>query len=534
MSAWVEKGISFVNYMIHGTDFGYTSFVFMGCLAVFFVVYFLLRAQAAKRIWILAANLVFYAWSGSISALVIVIATALIVYGVSVRIERIYARSESKRIDPGLKKEARRYLLLALFLILAVWVYVKVGRTFDLEVVESFQEFSLLKTILVPLGISYYSLSAIGYLLDVYWKKTVPEHNFLTLFTVMIYFPHIVQGPISRYQKLTDQMHHLPGFDYTRVCYGLQLMLYGYIKKMVLADRIALFTGPVFTNYKEYGGVVFVVALVLSVFQIYMDFSGCVDIALGISQVIGIKLDPNFNHPFFSRSAEEFWRRWHITLGTWFKDYVYFPILVSPHYKKWNKSIKNKYGAGAGKVFATMLPLGVVWILIGLWHGTGLNYILWGAYYGIIIISSVLIGDGYHRLSERLKINTDSKAFHLFQCLRTGFIFLVGRLLTAPATLSASWYMAKSIFTTWNPWALFDGTLLNIGLAASDFVIIAAGFVFILVISLLQEQGSVREMISKRCLPIRWALYIAAILAILLLGIYGAGYDASAFIYGQF
>jgi len=534
VSTWIEKGISLLRYIVESTDFGYTSFVFVGCLALFFIIYFLLRVQRAKRIWILLANLVFYAWSGSVSALMIVTATGVIVYLTSRRIETIYARSEGRKVDPALKKETRRYLILALCLILAVWVYVKVGRNFDLISVASFRDFSFLRTILVPLGISYYSLSSIGYLLDVYWKKTVPEHNFLTLFTVMIYFPHIVQGPISRYQKLTDQMHHLPGPNYKRVCYGLQLMLYGYIKKMVLADRIAVFTGQVFTNYKEYQGITFVVALLLSVFQIYMDFSGCVDIALGISEVIGIKLDQNFNHPFFSRSAEEFWRRWHITLGTWFKDYVYFPILVSPHYKKWSRQIKDKHGSTAGKVFGAVVPLGTVWILIGLWHGTGLTYILWGIYYGAIIIISVLIGDGYKRLSGRLKINTDSKAFHLFQCLRTGFIFLVGRLITAPGTIAASAWIFGSILTTFNPWALFDGTLLGIGLTASDFVILAAGFLFVLIISFLQERGSVREMISRRCLPIRWGLYIAAILVVLILGVYGAGYDASTFIYGQF
>ncbi len=526
---------SFLQFIVNTTTMGYTSLVFFIGLLVFLLVYFLMRRQKVKMAWILVANIVFYAWAGGWAALLIVFATAVIVYLTSRRIETIYGGSESRKIDPELKKRAKRFVALALILILAVWAYIKIGKLVMPESVVSFQDWFSGKGILVPLGISYYSLSCIGYLLDVFWRKTKPEHNFFWLFTIITYFPHIVQGPIGKYGKLLEQFHNLPKFDFQRVSRGLQLMLYGYFKKMVIADRIAILTTEVFGNYTAYSGGIFVVALILSTFQIYMDFSGCVDIVRGISEAVGIELDQNFNQPFFSRSAEEFWRRWHITLGVWFKDYVYYPILVSSWYKKRVSGLKKNTGATASKVFATTIPLGAVWVLIGVWHGTGWNYLIWGGYYGAIMITSALFGDRYVKWGNALRINMDSKGFQFFQCLRTWFIFLIGRLLTAPATLVAGAFIFRSMVTVWNPWVLFDGTLLSFGLDGKDFAVIAIGLAVVGIISTLRERnGSVRDMIAGQGLVFRWILYLALIFAIIILGVYGPGFDASSFIYGNF
>ncbi len=528
--------LSFITYLSGGVTGSYTSLLFFCGLLIFLLVYFLMKRQNVKAVWILIANLVFYAWAGGWSALIIVFATGLIVYLVSRRIETIYSRSESKKLDPELKKRAKRFLVLALLLILAVWAYIKIGKLIMPETVVSFQDWFSGKGIIVPLGISYYSLSCIGYLLDVFWRKTKPEHNFLWLFTVITYFPHIVQGPIGRYGKLMEQLRALPTFDFQRVSQGLQLMLWGYFKKLVIADRIAIFTTEAFGNYSSYSGSVLAVALVLSTFQIYMDFSGCVDIARGISQAIGIELDKNFNRPFFARSAEEFWQRWHITLSTWFKNYVYYPILVSPWYKKRVAGIAKNTGATASKVFATLIPLGAVWLLTGVWHGTGWNYIIWGGYYGALMITSSLFGDCYKKWGQALRIDMTTAGFQFFQRLRTWVIFAGSRLLTISTSLVASAVILKRMVTAFQPWALFDGTLYSLGLDVNGFVIVAIGLAVVGIVSILEErrQTSVREMIAGQGLVLRWILYLALIFAIILFGIYGPGYDASAFVYANF
>ncbi len=534
MSLFLNRIGAILKYIIDGTNMGYTSFVFLACLPVFFAIFFLLRGKRAKCVWILIANIIFYTWSGGLAALWIVLATAVIVYLAARKIESVYDSSETKKIDPELRKKAKRILILAMIAVVGVWVYVKIGRLIWTQSVFTFRDWISGLGIIVPLGISYYSLSMLGYLLDVFWRKTKPEHDFIEYFTVVTYFPHIVQGPISRYQKLFKQIDDLPGFDYKRFCFGLQLMLYGLFKKMVLADRISIFTTQVFGNLSLYNGFEYLVALILCTFQLYMDFSGCVDIARGISQAIGIDLDQNFNHPFFSKSAEEFWRRWHITLGTWFKDYIYFPILVSPRFKKISAKIKKEYGEKQQKVFSTVIPLGTVWIMTGLWHGTGWNYLIWGIYYGTIIISSTLIGDGYKKLTQMLHIDTKTLSYRFFQCVRTGFLFMMGRLITVPATLKDSARILRSMLTTFNPWIFFDGSLLKMGIDFKDFMVIILGLVFVWIVSYYQEKGSVREMIARQGIVVRWTIYYIAIFSILILGIYGPGYDASAFIYGQF
>ncbi len=528
--------IAFFQYLAGGSSRSYTSLVFFCALLVFLLVYFLMRRQRVKAVWILVANLVFYAWAGGWSALLIVFATGFIVYLASRRIETIYSGSESRKIDPERKKKARRFLILALVLILAVWAYVKIGKLIYPDTVLSFTDWTSGFGIIVPLGISYYSLSCIGYLLDVYWRKTKPEHNFLWLFTVITYFPHIVQGPIGKYGKLMEQLRNLPKFDFQRVCYGMQLMLWGYFKKLVIADRIAIFTSEAFTNYEAYGGSVLLVALILSTFQIYMDFSGCVDIARGISQAIGIDLERNFNHPFFARSAEEFWQRWHITLGKWFKDYVFYAILVAPWYKKRVSALKKNSRDRAAKVFATALPLAVVWILTGAWHGTGVNYLIWGGYFGAIMITSSLFGERYRKWGTALRIDMTTKSFQFFQCLRTWFIFLISRLLTISTSLVASAAILMRMLTAFQPWSLFDGTLCSLGVNVRGFAIISIGLAVVGIVSTLEERTKrpVREMLAEQGIVLRWILYLALIFSIILLGIYGAGYDATAFIYGNF
>ncbi len=545
MSVFIERAASWAEYIIQGTDMSYTSFVFVGCLAVFFVIYFLLRSQNLKRIWILLANLVFYVWAGDRGSLIIVCATALVVYLVSRRMETIYTGYEEETKDlatkdrmavlPKYKNQTKWYLWLALALILAVWIFVKVVKFLDWETVGTFRNFSLFRSVIVPLGISYYSLSAIGYLLDVYWQKTKPEHNFLTLFTVMTYFPHIVEGPISKYQKIIAQMNDLPKFDYNRVCYGLQLMLWGYIKKMVIADRLAIYTGAVFGDPEAFAGMEVLIAVIFSVFQLYADFSGCMDIVHGISEVIGIDLAQNFRQPLFAKSAAEFWRRWHITLGAWMREYIYMPISTNPRFIQWVGGMKKSGRKQLSTFLKNLIPSLAVWILTGLWHGTGMDYIVWGLYWCALIVLSTVLKPYTDKINERLHIHTEGRLWHFWQELRTSIFFGISRMFTVVGGMSGCILLWQRLFRAARLWVLFDGSLYTHGLDQKDFYVAIIGITLILVVDVLHERGiKIRESIAKLPLPLRWIIYYGAIFAILIFGVYGSGYDAASFIYGNF
>ncbi len=545
MISLVDRGISNLKWIIDGTEMGYTSIIFWGCLAVFLCIYFLLKSEKLKITWILFANIVFYAWSGGWAALWILFATATVVYAVTRRMEYIYqgyeeettglSSKEKTSILDKYKKRTKHYLILALILILGVWIYVKVGKLYITESVTTFGEWFTGKGIIVPLGISYYTLSAIGYILDVYWRKTKPEHNFISLFTVMTYFPHIVEGPISKYSKLFPQLDNLPKFNYKRVCYGLQLMLWGYIKKMVIADRIALFTTTIFTVPEKYAGVEILLAVILSVFQLYADFSGCMDIVCGISQAIGINLEQNFRQPFSSKNVSEFWRRWHITLGAWTREYIYMPISTNPRFMKWTWKIKQNGKTELYTFIKNIIPLLSVWLFTGLWHGTGKNYIAWGLYWCALIMLSIETKTLCDNLCTSLNINRQRRYWKIWQSIRVFIFFAIGRMFTVAGGLRACLILWRQLFADARLWTLFDGSLYTHGLDQKDFYVMLIGVILIMIVDILHEKGvKIRETIAAQPLPIRWVIYYSAIFSILILGIYGPGYDAASFIYGAF
>ncbi len=385
-----------------------------------------------------------------------------------------------------------------------------------------------------PVGISYYSFSMISYLADVYWSKDKPERNFFKLLLFALYFPKILQGPIARHRTLGPQLIDGHAFCYTEVCYGMQLMLWGYVKKMIIADRLNIVVQAVMGNYEEYGGCLIFLMLVLGAVQLYCDFSGCMDIAAGISQMCGIALEKNFNHPFFSKSAAEFWRHWHITLGTWFKDYVYMPIVISPKVIKFSGWCRNHIGLRVGKAVMTVLPLSVVWILTGLWHGTGINYVLWGVYWGTLIILSTLFGKEMKKFTKMLHINTESPSWHMVQMVRTFFLFCIGRMISMTESPSAIVDIMGKFIKDTRPWELFDGTPYALGLDRINFQI---GIVFVMLlwaVEVLQTKHRIRESISKWNVVIRAAFYSVAFLAVIVLGIWGPSYNAADFVYMNF
>lgn len=485
----------------------FVTITFFLFLAVAFLCYFVMPKQH-RWLVLLAFSIAFYLFAGW-EKFLFVLASALIAYLVG-------------------RKGTKSSLVLGIVSIVLLLFYAKAGNS----ILAAFQ---MKESIIVPLGISYYSFSVIGYMLDVYYKKIECEKNFFAFLLYMIYFPQILEGPIPRYKKLAPQLMEGHEFSYERFCFGAQRALWGYFKKLVIADRIALYTGEVFSNYKEYSGIYFFVAVLLSSLQLYADFSGCMDIALGVSQCFGISLDENFRRPFFSKNAAEFWRRWHITLGTWFKDYVYMHLAIHPKLLKLSKLAKDKVDKRFGKSLITIIPLTVVWLLTGLWHGTGADYILWGCYWGIIIILSTVFAKEWKQVNQFLKIDVKSKGFSRFQMIRTFFVFSGARLLTAPGDLKVSAYMFRHMFSLWSFNEFFTkGALVGI-LSVWDVVIVIVGTLILWKVDLLQEQGvEIRKKIGQYPILLRWVFYYGLFFATLVFGIYGPGYQASDFVYIQF
>ena len=523
----------------------FISYQFIGFAFLVMALYFIFPLKIRYFV-LLVASLFFY-WKAGWQKLVFLGVAALVTYlsGLAIQALRNPGTAQAGKAidvqrdgdngsDTDRKEAALAVLLIGLMVLLAMLIYAKVGERLIHAVAAALQGEGITPSVIVPLGISYYSLAAIGYLADVYWKKDTAEKNPLKLILYLCYFPQILQGPIPKHRLLGPQLGEGHRFDYNRVCFGLQRAVWGFLKKLVIADRLAVMVNQVFQNYLNYTGFVFLFALVGAVFQLYADFSGCVDIALGISEVFGITLEENFKRPFYSTSAAEFWRRWHISLGSWFKDYVYMPISVSPALISFGKFIKKHSGRTTARNVMTSVPLLAVWVLTGLWHGTGWDYLVWGLYWGTIIIFSTWMAPVYKRINKKLGLNSKIGWWRVFQRFRTFVIYMAGRLLTLPGNLLTSRWIGRKIFT-WNPWVLFDGTFFRLGWDYKDawVAIIALGILW--KVSSLQENGvRIRESVAKWPLLIRWAFYYGAIFAVLIFGVYGSGINASAFVYMNF
>lgn len=522
----------------------YNSLSFFPFFACFIILYLLMPKIWLRQVIILVGSLLFYIYAGGSQALIVVVFTSLIVYIISRCMDKIYAGyeqekegltpKESAALFASYKKRSKKFLLLALFLIIGTLVYVKAAKLFGFTQVDNLSDLLTAKTFLVPLGISYYTFSSVGYLLDIYWKKAKCERNYFRLLLCMTYFPHIVQGPISHYDKLAKQLNALPKFSYERVCLGIQRMIWGYFKKLVVADRIALFTSTVFTSMEKYAGVEILVAVIFCAIELYADFSGCMDIVCGAAQTMGITLEENFKQPFFSKSAAEFWRRWHITLGAWFKDYVYMPIAMSPRFMKASVNIRKKHGNRTGQIFSSAIPLAVVWFLTGLWHGTGPDYIVWGCYWGVLIILSTVLAPELKKLTEKLHIDTSGFGFQFFQMTRTFLLFCIGRMLTVTGSLEGFSLLVSRLFTKAKLWAFFNGGLYKQGLNQKNFYVVLFGILLIWAADMLQARIKIRETLAKQPIVFRWIIYYAAIFIVLVFGKYGTAFDASNFIYGGF
>lgn len=527
---------------------GYLSFNSLTFIVFLVMVVAIYYVYPEKFRWIilLISSIVFYSFAG-LEMLPFIILTSITIWYASYKIDAIYREADGLAEEKQLKGKEKtlfmasykrkcrnRFLIPAIVIVAGMLCYCKFAKMLMEGITELTGGGSISIKVIFPLGISYYTFSAIGYLLDVYWRGQKYIKNYFKFALCVFYFPQIVEGPISRYNRLILEFEKDHPFDFKRICFGIQLMLYGYFKKMVIADRLVLFTSEVYGNVENYEGLIVLLAMVFGLFHIYMDFSGCMDIVEGISQIFGVELDKNFEHPFFAKSMAEHWRKWHATLGKWTGDYIYLPVLTSQWLKNCLVKLKKKFGIKIAKHIGTTIALMAVWIFVGIWHGTGWNYVAWGIYNGGIIAFSMSFPGFYKNLAMKLHLNTESKGYQRFQMIRTFGVRLSSNLFLAANTAEGLKVFIGQLFKKFNPWIFWDGSLFRMGLDYKDFCVVILGLLLVWRVSVLQEQGSVREKIAGCNIIVRWGIYYTAFFSIVIWGMYGIGYDARAFVYAQF
>ena len=524
--------------------FGYFAFLFGGIL-----IYYLLPKKHSW-IWLLFLSYFYYFTFNKRTAIYMVSTTLFIDVGGLVLDKVItkgntylkenketLSKEEKKAFKEKLKKHKRLVLAAILLLCFGQLAVVKYSD-FAIENVNGLirlfggdKQFSVLK-IALPLGISFFTFQSASYIIDIYQEKYKCQRNPFKLGLFVSFFPQLLQGPIGRYDRLSGQLYEGNKFELKNVQFGLQRICWGLAKKVVLADRAAVLVNEVFNNYDSYGGVVNIVAVLMYSVQLYMDFSGGIDIVIGSAQMFGIKMDENFRQPFFSKSIGEFWRRWHITLGAWMKDYIFYPMSLSKVMNKFGKWGRKRFGNTIGKTLPICFANIVIFFIVGIWHGASWKFIIYGLYNGFIIAFSSLMEPVYKKMADACHINTKSKPWKVWQMFRTFILVNIGWFFDITLSARAGLVMMKYSIVSFN-WATFtDGSLSRLGLKTEDYVIILIGCIFVFIISLLKERGvMIRESISNKNIVVRWAIWYVFIVLIFMCGYTGG---VQAFLYANF
>ena len=520
-----------------------TSLEFLGfciCAIILFVIF----PKKYRWIALLISSIAFYIISAKtliffmlFTSVTIYLAARLLDSRIKLYDEKLKAPDLEKQQKKALKTELthkkRVIVTIALILNIGILVVFKVFNYFTAAFTMIAGIFTGgsgdALTLIIPLGISYYTFSTVGYLLDVYWKRYECEKNPVRFFLYTIYFPHIVQGPISRYNRLGKELRKPElHFTWNNFVVGMERILLGCFKKLVIADRASVFVSSTLTVDGQ-SGCIYLLAIILDAIQIYADFSGYMDIVCGVSKMFDVELEENFNHPFLATSVPDFWRRWHMSLGSWFKDYVYYPLTLTKGVKKLNKNVMGWKSPHLKKLVVIIIPVLITWICTGLWHGTGYGYLMWGFYYGILIALSVTLTDVVDKFNEKLHVNRDAFSYRIFRTVKIFCIFMGGRFLGTPMSLEHRGFVIKQIFTSFKGFNIFD-----FGLDAKNFAIIIVGVIIIIAIAAIEQKKNIFEWFNSQnrifCAIIIWIFFFA----VFLLGVYGGSFDTGNFMYQQY
>lgn len=482
-------------------------------------------------VWLLLFSYIYYV-SGGWKVTCFLVFTTVTTWLSGLWLEKISCQEPDKKKSRHKKRQVLILTLLLNFGVLAVLKYTNFAISTVNAVFGTRQE---ALSLLLPLGISFYTFQSMGYILDVYWERTKAEHHLFRFALFVSFFPQLLQGPIGRFDRLAKQLYTPHSFDINRTELSILRILWGYFKKMVIADNAVIFVDAIFGDIETYSGLGIVAVLAYSI-QLYCDFSGGMDVVIGIGGLFGIQLDENFKRPYFAVSITDFWHRWHITLGTWMKDYIFYPVSLSGWMKKFSKFAKNVFGKQVGRTLPICLANIIVFLVVGIWHGAAWKFIVYGLYNGLIIAFSGLMAQNYRKWKQKLHISDSSGAFHLFQILRTFLLVNISWFFDRAESVGAAFHMMKYAVTRFDLSQILD---IKIGEASGTaytmifLLVILAGCLAVFVISLLQEQGRDLEgFFLKQHWMVKVLLFAGLFLLLPALG-QPAG-EAGGFIYAQF
>lgn len=490
----------------------FNSVQFLAFFPLIVAAYFL-AVRVVKRNWftqslLLVASLYFYMnWNPMY--LILILLSVFITWASGIMME-------------GKKEEQKKLVLFASlasnFAILFFFKYynffadsiIKLGSLLNLPIHVP------VLNVLLPVGISFYTFQALGYSIDVYRGTVHAERNFITYALFVTFFPQLVAGPIERTGNLLPQFKTDHGFDYNRVTNGLKLIVWGMFKKVVIADRLSKLVNTVYNRPFEYDGLPFLIATIFFAFQIYCDFSGYSDIAIGSAQVLGFRLMDNFKRPYFSKSISEFWKRWHVSLSRWFKDYLYISI-------------------GGNRVLAWrwQLNLFVTFVVSGLWHGASWTFLIWGALNGFYLVFSIWTGPIRVMISDSIGLSRHPHIKKFWQVASTFTLVCFAWVFFRANSVSDAVYIVTHLFSGFGNISNFNyvrAAIGSCGLSSREFFVAVSSIFFMELVHLIQRHGSIRHMFSEKPVWIRWGGYYALVLGIVFFGVFGA----NDFIYFQF
>lgn len=531
------------------------SLTFLIFLAVVVTVYYLVPKKYQWLV-LLIASYGFYLSAG-VKHVLFIIGTTIFTYFSSHLMQKIrdkqqaeikalgdeITKEERTRLKKATAARIRRIQFATVLINLGVLAILKFSNVFIGNFNEIFSFFKWDITIpyvnfLIPLGLSYYTFNSIGYLIDVGRGKLKAETHFGKFALFVSFFPSIVQGPLMRFGDVGKQLQKEHEFNYDNIRYGAQLILWGLFKKLLIADRISAIPATVFsTSFVDYNGTEIFFGVLAYSFQIYCDFSGGTDITRGAAQMMGIDLPLNFERPFFAISMADFWRRWHMSLGAWMREYVFYPIMLCKPVASLSKKFRKKYGTYAGKLVPSVAAPMVVFFLIGIWHGITKQYITNGVYNALLISSSVAMAPVFTKITQKLHINTETFSFRVFQMVRTFLLLCISRIIVKAPSLGHAAAMIKAMFTDINLGFFFgsEGEMFKLGVGKNDMTLLFFAIMVLVVVSVLQENGmKIRETLAKQNILFRWLIMLLLIMAIVVFGTYGPAYSAKSFIYGAF
>lgn len=526
----------------------FTSLEFIIFIVVLTAVYYLFVPRTERWGLLLIASLMFYFFADP-RYLIYITFTALTAFVFAILSEdyqskrKAYLKANKEFFDADNKKSYKAVttrvtrLMLALSLIINLGILATTKYTnFVIDTINSLRGGEPLSfvNVIIPMGISFYTFQTVSYSIDISRGTIKAQRNFFKFLLFVSFFPQLVQGPISRYDDLSKTLYLPKAFDLQGFSYGVIRILWGYFKKLVIADRLVIGLKALTESPDEYKGAFVFVVMMLYAAQLYCDFTGGIDITIGIAKVLGVTVKENFDLPYFSKNIKEYWNRWHITMGTWFTDYIFYPLSVSPNMLKLSKWSRQHLGNAVGKRVTVYISCFCVWLATGIWHGAAWHFVVWGLMNFVVIMASQELEPLYAKFHTKFGFK-GRNWYGAFEILRTFLLMSSLKLFDCYRDVGLTFKMFGSMFVTFNAGKLFDGSLLNIGLSRGDYIV---SFIAVTAVFLVSLYKKLKGKDLKEKLYEKYHFFVLCCVALLLVtvvfGAYGTGFDASQFIYNQF